>query len=134
MKRLPYLYRALFFAFTGSISFGLVNIPIKLYAATNSREYVFNQLCEKGHRIRYKKWCPEEEREVPYSEIKKGYEIEKDNYVVFEKEELNKVKLKTTHSIKLITDKTARKKTFSKILVAIHEPNYLLGQSRYDSM
>lgn len=38
-------------------------------------------------------------REIPYSEIKKGYEIEKDNYVVFEKEELDKIKLKTTHSI-----------------------------------
>ena len=80
----------------GSISFGLVNIPIKLYTATNSRDYVFNQLCQNGHRIRYKKWCPEEEREVPYSEIKKGYEVEKDNYIVFEKEELNKVKLKVT--------------------------------------
>jgi DNA end-binding protein Ku len=83
----------------GSISFGLVSIPVKLYTSTNSRDYTFNQLCEKGHRIRYKKWCPEEEREVPYSEIKKGYEIEKDNYIVFKKEELNKVKLKTTHSI-----------------------------------
>jgi DNA end-binding protein Ku len=83
----------------GSISFGLVSIPVKLYTSTNSKEYTFNQLCEKGHRIRYKKWCPEEEREVPYSEIKKGYEFEKDNYIVFEKEELNKVKLKTTHSI-----------------------------------
>ncbi len=83
----------------GSISFGLVNIPVKLYSATNNKEYVFNQLCQNGHRIRYKKWCPEEEREVPFSEIKKGYEIEKDNYIVFEKEELNKVKLKTTHSI-----------------------------------
>lgn len=83
----------------GSISFGLVNIPVKLYSATNNKEYVFNQLCQNGHRIRYKKWCPEEEREVPYSEIKKGYEVEKDNYIVFEKEELNKIKLKTTHSI-----------------------------------
>jgi DNA end-binding protein Ku len=83
----------------GSISFGLVNIPVKLYTATNTREYVFNELCENGHRIRYKKWCPEEEREVPYSEIKKGYEVTKDNYIVFEKEELEKVKLKTTHSI-----------------------------------
>ncbi|HEX7274675.1 MAG TPA: Ku protein [Nitrososphaeraceae archaeon] len=83
----------------GSISFGLVNIPVKLYSATNNKEYVFNQLCQNGHRIRYKKWCPEEEREVPFSEIKKGYEIEKNNYIVFEKEELNKIKLKTTHSI-----------------------------------
>src|SRR5207247_813915 len=61
----------------GSISFGLVNIPIKLYTATNKREFVFNQLCQNGHRIRYKKWCPAEEREVPYSEIKKGYEVTK---------------------------------------------------------
>ena len=83
----------------GSISFGLVNIPVKLYSATNNKEYVFNQLCQNGHRIRYKKWCLEEEREVPYSEIKKGYEVEKDNYIIFEKEELNKIKLKTTHSI-----------------------------------
>jgi DNA end-binding protein Ku len=83
----------------GSISFGLVNIPVKLYTATVGREYAFNQLCKNGHRIRYKKWCPEEEREVPYTEIKKGYEIEKDNYLVFEKDELEKVKLKTTHTI-----------------------------------
>jgi DNA end-binding protein Ku len=40
-------------------------------------------------------------RKVPYSEIKKGYEIQKDNYIVLEKEELNKVKLKTTHSIEI---------------------------------
>ena len=46
----------------GSISFGLVNIPVKLFTATNRREYVFNQLCENGHRIRYKKWYLEEER------------------------------------------------------------------------
>ena len=83
----------------GSISFGLVNIPIKLYTATNKREFVFNQLCQNGHRIRYKKWCPEEEREVPYSEIKKGYEVTKNNYIVFEKEELDKIKLKTTRTI-----------------------------------
>jgi DNA end-binding protein Ku len=48
----------------GSISFGLANIPVKLYSATNSREYVFNQLCKNGHRIRYKKWCPEEESDI----------------------------------------------------------------------
>jgi len=68
-------------------------------AATNKREFVFNQLCQNGHRIRYKKWCPEEEREVPYSEIKKGYEVTKNNYIVFEKEELEKIRLKTTRTI-----------------------------------
>ncbi len=55
----------------GSISFELVTIPVKLYIATNKKGYVFNQLCKNGHRIRYKKWCPVEDREVDYSETKK---------------------------------------------------------------
>jgi DNA end-binding protein Ku len=60
-----------------------------------------NQLCEKGHKIKYKKWCPVEEREVPWSEIKKGYEITKNNYVVLEKEEIENIKLKTTNTIEI---------------------------------
>src|ERR671939_1424982 len=84
----------------GSISFGLVNIPIQVFSATQKEEYTsFNQLDDKGHRIKYKKWCPVEEREVPYSELKKGYQISKDNYAVIEKEDLDKIKLKTTQSI-----------------------------------
>ena len=84
----------------GSISFGLVNIPIQVFSATHKEDYTsFNQLCEKGHKIKYKKWCPVEEREVPYSELKKGYQISKDNYAVIEKEDLDKIKLKTTQSI-----------------------------------
>lgn len=84
----------------GSISFGLVNIPVQVFVATQKDEYSsFNQVDKNGHRIRYKKWCPVEEREVPWTEIKKGYEISKDNYVIFEKEDLEKIKLKTTYSI-----------------------------------
>ena len=83
----------------GSISFGLVNIPIKLFSTTEDTDFSFNQLDEKGHRIQYKKWCPIEEREVKYSEIKKGYEISKDNYVLIEKEDLDKIKVKTTKTI-----------------------------------
>ena len=84
---------------TGSISFGLVNIPIKLYSAAEDKTFSFNQLCKKGHRIQYKRWCPVEETEVPYQEIQKGYEISKDNYALIEKEELEKIKLKTTKTI-----------------------------------
>jgi DNA end-binding protein Ku len=83
----------------GNISFGLVNIPVNVYLATEEREFSFNQLCRNGHRIQYKKWCPVEGKEVSYSEIKKGYEITKDNYVVVEREDLDKIKLKTTHTI-----------------------------------
>jgi DNA end-binding protein Ku len=67
----------------GSVSFGLVNIPIQVFSATQKEDYTsFSQLCDKGHKIKYKKWCPIEEREVRWSEIKKGYEITKNNYVV----------------------------------------------------
>ncbi len=84
----------------GSISFGLVNIPIKLYTTTDkNNEFSFNQLDKEGHRIHYKKWCPIEEREIPYSEIKKGYEVSKDNYVLIEKEDLDKIKAITTKTI-----------------------------------
>jgi DNA end-binding protein Ku len=84
----------------GSISFGLVNIPIKLYTTTDYNDgYSFNQLDQEGHKIQYKKWCPVEQREVPYSEIKKGYEISKDKYVLIEKEDLEKIKVKTTKTI-----------------------------------
>src|SRR5215217_4681906 len=86
----------------GSISFGLVNIPIQVFSATQSEDYAsFNQLCEKGHKIKYKKWCPVEEREVPWSEIKKGYEITKNSYIVIEKEDIDKIKLKTTNTIEV---------------------------------
>jgi len=84
----------------GSISFGLVNIPVKLYTATDSsKDFSFNQLDNKGHRIQHKKWCSVEDKEIPGSEIKKGYQISKDNYVVVEKEDLEKIKIKTTQSI-----------------------------------
>jgi DNA end-binding protein Ku len=77
----------------GSISFRLVNIPIKLYTTTDyNNEFSFNQLVKEGHKIQYKKWCPVEEREIPYSEIKKGYEISKGNYILVEKEDLDKSK------------------------------------------
>jgi DNA end-binding protein Ku len=84
----------------GSISFGLVNIPVKLYSTTDkNNEFSFNQLDKEGHKIQYKKWCPIEEREIPYTEIKKGYEISKDKYVLIEKEDLDKIRAITTKTI-----------------------------------
>jgi DNA end-binding protein Ku len=86
----------------GSISFGLVNIPVRLYTAIDtSKDFSFNQLDSKGHRIQYKKWCSVEEREVPYPEIKKGYEIAKDQYVVIEKQDLEKIGVESTRTINI---------------------------------
>jgi len=87
---------------TGSISFGLVNVPVKLYTTIDtSKDFSFNQLDKEGHRIRYKKWCPVEEREVDYSEIKKGYEIAKDQYVVIETQDLEKIAVESTRTINI---------------------------------
>jgi DNA end-binding protein Ku len=107
----------------GSISFGLVNIPIQVFSAEQKEDYTsFNQLCERGHKIRYKKWCPEEEREVAWSEIKKGYEVTKNNYVVLEKEEIDKIKLKTTNTIEI--KEFIESEDFDPIFV---EKNYYIG-------
>jgi DNA end-binding protein Ku len=107
----------------GSISFGLVNIPIQVFSATQSEDYAsFNQLCEKGHKIKYKKWCPVEEREVPWSEIKKGYEITKNSYIVIEKEDIDKIKLKTTNTIEV--KEFIDSEDFDPIFI---EKNYYIG-------
>ena len=84
----------------GTISFGLVNIPVKLYNAIDTSQKIsFNQLDSKGHRMQYKKWCSVEEREVPHTEIKKGYELAKDKYVVIEKQDLEKIAIESTRTI-----------------------------------
>ena len=107
----------------GSISFGLVNIPIQVFSATQREDYSsFNQLCEKGHKIKYKKWCPVEEREVQWSEIKKGYEITKNNYVVLEKEEIGNIKLKTTNTVEV--KEFIDSEEFDPIFI---EKNYYVG-------
>lgn len=68
---------------SGAISFGLVNIPVKLYSATQEHEISFDLLHKPDFSpIRYAKICKEEEKEVPYKDIVKGYEYEKGRYVV----------------------------------------------------
>lgn len=86
----------------GNISFGLVNIPVRLYTAIDTTKHIsFNQLDSNGHRIQYKKWCSVEEREVPYSEIKKGYELAKNKYVVIEKQDFEKIASESTRTINI---------------------------------
>jgi DNA end-binding protein Ku len=84
----------------GAISFGLVNVPVKLYSAVSKKTVRFNQLHEKDHqRIQMKRWCPTDEQEVPYEEIVKGYEISPDRYVVITPEELEGLDPKKTRTI-----------------------------------
>jgi len=86
----------------GSISFGLVNIPIKVYKATESRIISFNNLHKEcGTPLVYKRWCPKCNKEVAYEDIEKGYKLTKEKYVIIKKEDLEKLKLKTTKAIEI---------------------------------
>jgi DNA end-binding protein Ku len=88
----------------GVISFGMVSIPVKLYTATESKDISFNQLHEEcGSRIRQLRWCPVHEREVQRDEIVRGYEYTKDQYVVLEEDDFEKLPLPTKHTIDLNT-------------------------------
>ena len=85
----------------GSISFGLVNIPVSLYPGTKSGQKVeFDMLRQKDlSRIRYKRVAEADNEEVPYEQIVKGYEFEKGNYVVVTKEDFERVAIKSTQVV-----------------------------------
>ncbi len=85
---------------TGSLSFGLVNIPIKLYNAVSPKDIRFHLLHDKdGVRIQQKRVCPADGEEVSADHLVKGYEIAPDQYVKITKEELENIDPKTTHTV-----------------------------------
>jgi DNA end-binding protein Ku len=88
----------------GFLKISLVNIPIKVFPATESSGSIsFNQLHgECRTRIQQKRWCPQCNREVPLSEIVKGYEFEKGHYVVVSDEDFDKVRPESTRVIDLV--------------------------------
>lgn len=86
----------------GSISFGLINIPVKLYAASRERRVAFHflhkdDLCP----IKYVKVCKNTGEEIPYHEIVRGYEYTKGNYIVLDKKDFEKADVKKTHMIEV---------------------------------
>jgi DNA end-binding protein Ku len=84
----------------GVVSFGLVSIPVRLYVATESHAASFRQLCaDHGAPIRYKRWCDAGDHEVPYADIKKGYEVSADNHVIIDDGDLEQLPLPTTRTI-----------------------------------
>jgi DNA end-binding protein Ku len=88
----------------GFLKISLVNIPVRVFPATDSAATIsFNQLHgECQTRIQQKRWCPKCEREVPLSEVVKGYEFEKGRYVVMDEEDLAKVRPESTRVIDLV--------------------------------
>ena len=86
----------------GAISFGMVVIPVKLYPATESKDISFVTLhATCNNRIRQRRWCPYDEREVERSEIVRGYEYAKEQYVVMEPSDFENLPVPSTHTIEI---------------------------------
>jgi DNA end-binding protein Ku len=87
---------------SGSISFGLLNVPVKLYSAVSKKAVSFRELrAEDGSRIRHKRVAEADGEEVPYEEIVKGYEVAPEQYVVMTREELEELDPKRTRAIEI---------------------------------
>lgn len=87
----------------GSISFGLVNIPVKMYTATERQNVKFNLLHAKCHSpLSYKRWCSVCGIEVPPEETVRGYQYEKGRFVILTEEDLENIPLATTRTIDIV--------------------------------
>ena len=87
----------------GAVSFGLVNIPIKMYVATEHKDIKFNFLHKECmNPIQYRKFCPHCDREIASEEIVRGYEYQKGSYVVINEEDLDRIPLENTKTIDIL--------------------------------
>jgi DNA end-binding protein Ku len=87
----------------GAISFGLVVIPVKLYAATEQRDITFRQVHRAdGGRIQFRRFCTIDGEEIPYADIAKGYELPTGDMVVLTDEDLAELPLVTAHRIEVL--------------------------------
>ncbi len=87
----------------GHLTFGLVSFPVRLYSAARSESISFNQLHKADNsRVRQVLYCAAEDKPIPRSEIVKGYEYEKDRYVVIEDEEVKKVAPSTAKVMEIL--------------------------------
>jgi len=86
----------------GAITFGMISIPVRLYGATESKDLAFNTLhvtCKS--RLRQKRWCPVDDREVSADEVVRAYEYSKDQYVEITDEDLEQLPIPSKHTIEL---------------------------------
>jgi DNA end-binding protein Ku len=88
---------------SGQIAFGLVSIPVKLFSATEASEQIrFNMIHRDcGSRIQQQLYCPKDERTIDRSEVAKGYEFAKGQYVLFSDEEIKALEEKATQTIEI---------------------------------
>ncbi|MBV9328121.1 MAG: Ku protein [Chloroflexi bacterium] len=86
----------------GAITFGMISIPVKLYGATESKDLAFNMLHKPDRsRLKQKRWCPVDDREVFQDEIVRAYEYTKDRYVEVTDEDIESLPVPSKHTIEL---------------------------------
>jgi DNA end-binding protein Ku len=86
----------------GAITFGMISIPVKLFGATESKDLAFNTLHKEcKSRLKQKRWCPVDDREVFQDEVVKAYEYSKDSYVEILDEDLESLPVPSKHTIEL---------------------------------
>jgi DNA end-binding protein Ku len=74
----------------GTIAFGLMSVPVKLHTATDSKTVHFREVhLDDGAKIEHRRFCSKEDKEVPYKQVVKGYEVDPDEYVVLDKDEIS---------------------------------------------
>jgi DNA end-binding protein Ku len=87
----------------GHLTFGLISMPVRIFAAARSERISFNQLHNECHsRLKQPLFCPVHNRIVERSEVVKGYEYEKDQYVLFTEEELDKIEPSSAHVMEIL--------------------------------
>jgi DNA end-binding protein Ku len=87
----------------GAITFGLITIPVRMFSTVEEKSLRFNQLhAADNGRIRYKRTCSQCGEEVPWDQIVKGYEVEKETYIVFTEEELERLPSDSIRSIDIV--------------------------------
>jgi DNA end-binding protein Ku len=86
----------------GAITFGMISIPVKLYGATESKDLAFNMLHKPDKsRLKQKRWCPVDDREVFQDEIVRAYEYSKDRYIEVTDEDVDSLPVPSKHTIEL---------------------------------
>jgi DNA end-binding protein Ku len=88
---------------SGYLTFGLISMPVRLFSGARGNHISFNMLHRDDHvRVKQQLWCPHDERVVERSEIVKGYEYRKGEYVIIEPEEIKKIEPKTAKAMEIL--------------------------------
>jgi len=88
---------------SGAVSFGLINIPVKLYTATDEHSLDFSLLHKKDNSpVRYARVCKEEGKEIPFDEIVKGFEFQKGEFVIMEDEDFVRANVRKNKAIDIV--------------------------------